>query len=279
VSGPASTWTEAELVDRARAGRPEAIEALLEAHEPRLFRFAHRLCRHHEDAEDVLQESMLAAARGIRGFRGSSSVSTWLYTIVRSFCIKKRRRRVLTPTLVSLEGEAALAARAVADAGPAPDESLARARTLAALEKAIASLDRPYREVLLLRDVEGLSAAEVAAITGLRVPAVKTRLHRARARVRRELAPVLGRKGPASGAGAAPCPDVARLLSRYVEGDIQPATCARMEHHLASCPRCQATCDSLKELLRSCRSLEAPQVPAGLQEKLREAIRAVVAAA
>ena len=104
---------EAELVEAARAGSGAALEALLERHEARLYRFARRLCRHHEDAEDVLQESLLAAARGLRRFRGKSSLSTWLYTIARSFCIKKRRRSVFAPAEVSLDTEAQLAARGV----------------------------------------------------------------------------------------------------------------------------------------------------------------------
>jgi RNA polymerase sigma-70 factor (ECF subfamily) len=78
VSSPAAARTEAELLEAARAGSGEALETLLERHEARLYRFARRLCRHREDAEDVLQESLLAAARGLSGFRGASSISTWL---------------------------------------------------------------------------------------------------------------------------------------------------------------------------------------------------------
>jgi RNA polymerase sigma-70 factor (ECF subfamily) len=269
--------SEAELLDAARSGRGEALEALLLRHEARLFRFARRLCRHREDAEDVLQESLLAAARGLRGFRGASSVSTWLYTIARSFCIKKRRRSVFAPTEVSLETEASLAARDVADPGRGPEASLEASRLEAALEKAISRLERPYREVLLLRDVEGLSTAEVADVTGLGVPAVKTRLHRARARLRAALAPLVAPRGEAAGAPPArPCPDVVRLFSRHLEGDISARTCAAMEKHLAGCPRCQARCDGLKEALRLCRTAPEPGVPAELQERVRRAVHEAV---
>ena len=71
-----ATTPESELLDAARGGDARALEALLESHEARLYRFARRLCRHHEDAEDVLQESLLSAARGLKGFRGASSLST-----------------------------------------------------------------------------------------------------------------------------------------------------------------------------------------------------------
>ena len=268
---------EATLLEAARAGDRAAVEALLERHEARLYRFARRLCRHREDAEDVLQESLLAAARGLGRFRGASSVSTWLYTIARSFCIKKRRRSVFAPAEVSLEAEAPLAGRGVRDPARDPHQVLEASRLEAALERAIAALDRPYREVLLLRDVEGLPAAEVARITGLGVPAVKTRLHRARGRLRAALAPLVAPRGEAAGApGARACPDVVRLFSRHLEGDISAKTCASMEKHLAGCPRCAARCDGLKEVLRVCRAAPGPEVPAALQERIRRAVHEAI---
>ena len=278
MSAPGAEKAEAELLAAARTGSREAVEALLVHHEARLYRFARRLCRHHEDAEDVLQESLLAAARGLGGFRGASSIGTWLYTIARSFCIKKRRRSVFAPVEVSLETQASLAARGLADHARRPDEALEASRLEAALERAIAALDRPYREVLLLRDVEGLSAAEVAEVTGLSVPAVKTRLHRARGRVREALAPLMAARGEAvASASARPCPDVVRLFSRHLEGDISPRTCASMERHLASCPRCEASCEGLKQVLRMCRTAPEPEVPAEVQDKVRRAVHQLVA--
>jgi len=278
VREPAAEGTEADLLEAARAGSGEALEALLERHEARLYRFARRLCRHREDAEDVLQESLLAAARGLPGFRGASSLGTWLYTIARSFCIKKRRRSVFAPTEVSLDTEASAAARGLADPARRPDDALEASRLEAALEGAIAGLDRPYREVLLLRDVEGLSAAEVARVTGLSVAAVKTRLHRARGRLREALAPLMAPRGEAAATPPArPCPDVVRLFSRHLEGDVSARTCASMEKHLAACPRCEAACDGLKEVLRLCRTAPEPEVPAEVQERLRRAVHALVA--
>lgn len=267
---------ENELLEAARAGDAEALEALLEQHEPRVYRFARRLCRHHEDAEDVLQESLLAAARGLPGFRGASSLSTWLFTIARSHCIKKRRRSRFAPAEVSLDSGEAAGAREHPDAGPGPEEALHARRLEAALERAIAGLDRKYREVFVLRDVEGLTTPEVATVTGLSVAAIKSRLHRARARIREELAPLLMPAEVVSPASERPCPDVVKLFSRFLEGDISPETCARMEKHLAACPRCRASCDALREVLHHCRTAPSPEVPAALQEKVRAAIRAVV---
>ena len=267
---------EAELLEAARGGSADALEALLESHEARLYRFARRLCRHHEDAEDVLQESLLAAARGLSGFRGASSLSTWLFTIARSHCIKKRRRSRFAPAEVSLDAEDAGPAQEHPDPSPGPEETLHAKRLETALEEAIDGLDRKYREVFVLRDVEGLTAPEVATVTGLSIAAIKSRLHRARARVREDLAPLLMPAAPPARSSDRPCPDVVRLFSRYLEGDISPRTCARMEEHLAGCPSCRASCDALREVLQRCRTAPSPEVPPALQEKVRSAIRAVV---
>jgi RNA polymerase sigma-70 factor (ECF subfamily) len=277
VSARPAEKTDADLLEEARAGSGRALEALLERHEARLYRFARRLCRRREDAEDVLQESLLAAARGLPRFRGASSMGTWLYTIARSFCIKKRRKSVFAPAEVSLDTDASVAARGVADPSRRPDETLEASRLEAALEREIARLDRPYREVLLLRDVEGLSSAEVARVTGLSVAAVKTRLHRARARLRDALAPLMAPRGGAVAAQApGPCPDIVRLFSRHLEGDVSAKTCERMEKHLASCPRCAGACDELKEVLRLCRTASEPAVPPEVQEKVRHAVHGLV---
>ena len=93
-----------DLLAAARAGDRAALERLLTAQQKRVFRFGLKMCGTEEDAKDVLQETLLAAARGIRDFRGASSVSTWLYTIARSFCIKRRRRGKHAGILSGTEG-------------------------------------------------------------------------------------------------------------------------------------------------------------------------------
>src|SRR6188768_370370 len=184
-----------------------------------------KMCRDPEDAKDVLQDTLLAMARSVRDFRGASSLSTWLYTIARSFCIKKRRRSKFAPEPErSLETDAAAEAKHLAAAGGAPDEALAGRQVERALEQAIAALDPMYREVLLLRDVEGLSAPEVAEVVGVSVQAVKSRLHRARLSVRERIAPLLGVEAPPSASGA--CPDVLMMFSRHLEDEISAERCA-----------------------------------------------------
>jgi len=264
------------LIQAAQGGDGDALDALLKQYQPQIFRFGMKMCRDPEDAREVLQETLFAAARTVHGFRGASSLSTWLYTIARSFCIKKRRRSVFAPDVVSLDSETS-GALEVPDLAPDPERSLAEREVGAALEAAIASLEPGYREVLLLRDVEGLSAAEVAEVTGLSVPAVKSRLHRARAAVRDRLAPMLAPVPAPPGTGPGVCPHVVDLLSRHLEGDIGRDACAEMERHVAACPRCQAACESLRQTLRLCGSTPAPDVPEALKQSIRQGIRSLLA--
>jgi RNA polymerase sigma-70 factor (ECF subfamily) len=271
--------TDQDLLDAARTGDRPALEALLERHQRRVYRFGLKMCRDPEDAKDVLQETLLAVARGVKDFRGASSVSTWLYTIARSFCIKKRRRSKFAPEQEeSLDSfEPGSEARQVADPSRAPDESLAGKQVEAALEGAIARLEPMYRDVLVLRDVEGLTAPEVAEVMGLSVEAVKSRLHRARVAVRESVAPVLGVPGAPEPAAAPGCPDILQLFSRHLEGEISASVCADMERHLESCPACRSRCDSLQTTLALCKNTRLPEVPKTVQASVRQALRKFIA--
>src|SRR5512143_1364177 len=133
--------SDALLLDRARTGDRRALEDLIGRHQRRVYRFGLKMCRDPEDAKDVLQETLLAAARTVKDFRGASSVSTWLYTIARSFCIKKRRRSKFAP-----EQEESLDAVLFGDGVQLqdprrnPEEELAGRQIEAVLARAIAGL-------------------------------------------------------------------------------------------------------------------------------------------
>jgi len=259
------------LIARARAGDREALAALVQRHQDEVYRFGMKMCRDPEDAADVLQETLLAMARGVGDFRGASSVTTWLYTIARSFCIKKRRRSKFAPVERSLETAAPDEAARLADPARPPDEALAARQVEQALERAIADLEPRYREVLVLRDLEGLTAPQVGEVLGLSVQAVKSRLHRARSAVRAQLAPLL--EAPPAPAPAT-CPDVVTVFSQYLEGELGSDACAAMERHLEACPHCRGTCDSLKRTLALCRTTApAVAVPPAVQASVRIALR------
>jgi RNA polymerase sigma-70 factor, ECF subfamily len=276
VSEPIPSRSDEDLLEAARQGDPDSIEALITRYQARVFRFGVRMCGDAEDARDVVQETLLAMARSLRDFRGESSVSTWLYTIARSFCIKKRRRSKFAPAhSISLDGPEGEHLQGLPDSGPSPERSAFGRELGAALDASIQSLDPGQREVLLLRDVEGLSAPEVGTVLGLSVDAVKSRLHRARLAVRQQVAPLLGipidAPSPTSG-----CPDVLMLFSRHLEGEIGRDTCAEMEAHLEKCGSCRGACESLRRTIALCRATPEREVPASVTDSVRAAIRSVL---
>jgi RNA polymerase sigma-70 factor (ECF subfamily) len=270
--------SDEELLTAARTGDRQALGDLLERHQARVYRFGMKMCGQPEDAQDVLQETLLAAARTIPDFRGASSISTWLYTIARSFCIKQRRVGKFEPQHVaSLDAEPDQAVE-VADPARGPDEAAAGRQLQARLQEAIGTLEPMYREVLVLRDVEGLSAPEVGEVLGLTVEAVKSRLHRARVAVRERIAPFLGGQEPGAPAPEAPCPDVLELFSRKLEGEISGSVCEELEQHIRGCARCAARCDSLRASLTLCRRAGDDKVPPRVEHSVRTALRKFLAA-
>lgn len=271
--------SDAELVSAAQRGDREALGRLLERHQAKVYRFGMRMCRGEEDAKDVLQETLIAAVRTLPDFRGASSLSTWLYSIARSFCIKQRRRSKFAPeTFESLDArEPSEAALQLPDPARGADEALDGHRLEAALDDAIGALEPKYREVLVLRDIEGLSAAEVAEVLDLSVDAVKSRLHRARVAVRERVAPALLPGFEAQAEPGPSCRDVVDAFSRRLEGEIDPSLCAELESHLQSCAACRTRCDSLRATLTLCRSAGAAPVPPDVENSVRNALRRFLA--
>lgn len=155
----------------------------MRAHRGAVLRFARHLVRDEAAAEDVLQETFLTALKSLKDWRGEGSVRAWLLSITRSKALMARRRRVGEPEL-SEPLEAAELSALGAEAGwgePADPEALsARLEERALLERALEALPAPEREVVVLRDVEGLSGEDVARSLGLSLAAMKSRLHRGR---------------------------------------------------------------------------------------------------
>jgi RNA polymerase sigma-70 factor (ECF subfamily) len=271
----AETAAEEQLVAAARRGDTDALERLLARVQGRVLRFGMKMCGDPEDAREVLQETLIAVARSVRDFAGASSLSTWLYKIAHSFCIKRRRTSKFAPAqVVSLDRDASREVAGLRDPARAPDETLLARELERALAEAFATLPPEQREVLLLRDVEGLSAGEVAEVLGTSAEAVKSRLHRARVALRARLAPLLrGEEPPAS----RDCPDVLTLYSQHLEGEIGPQLCRDLEAHLAGCRRCTQACESLRQSLRLCSAVPLPEVPPELQTSVRQAARLVMA--
>ena len=157
------------------------------------YRFSLLVCGHPEDAEDVMQDALLKTYRYVSRIAEPEAFRTWLYTTVRNACLMKRRRRVGEPAhLVSIEQglastDGTTARVDVADRARPADQLLMDAWIDGRLRKALAALPPTYRLIVVMREIEGLSTREVSKIAGISEGNVKTRLHRARILLRRQL--------------------------------------------------------------------------------------------
>lgn len=175
--------TEAELVEQARAGDRAAMGALYQAHARRVYSVVRRLVGDDHSAEDVSQDAWIRAFEKLHLFRGESAFGTWMHRLAVNTALNRIRRRGRRDE-VEATSEIGLAD------GPGVDETVLSQRVLS---RALDELPDGYRQVLVLHDVEGLRHDEIADLLGVSVGTSKSQLHKARARMRRLLAPQHGR--------------------------------------------------------------------------------------
>jgi RNA polymerase sigma-70 factor (ECF subfamily) len=177
-----------ELLVRAQAGEIAAFEQLVSRHQNRVFGMAARMLRSDDDAAEVVQEAFLAAYRHLPEFRGESAFGSWVYRITANFALMRLRKRKVTAQVEEPEGptfnERGSLIDQVADWSRNAEDQTLDAELRGAIDAATAGLGDDYRQVFLLRDVEGLSYEEIAEVTNESVPAIKSRLHRARLALR-----------------------------------------------------------------------------------------------
>src|ERR1700683_5600664 len=180
---------ESALVAAAKAGDISAFETLVGRYERKIFRLTQNITQNTEDAEDAMQEAFLKAFEHLQNFQGNSRFYTWLVRIaVNQAPLKLRKRR---PNVVSLDEEVDtgedMMPRDVEDWGPSPEQRYEQTELNGILSKVIGELGPPFRIVFQLRDIEELSTEETAEALGLSIPAVKSRLLRARLKLRQKL--------------------------------------------------------------------------------------------
>jgi RNA polymerase sigma-70 factor (ECF subfamily) len=180
---------EPMLVAAAKAGDIPAFETLVGRYERKIFRLTQNITQNREDAEDAMQEAFLKAFQHLGEFQGNSRFYTWLVRIAVNQALMKLRKR--RPNVVSLDedldtGEDMMP-REVEDWGPSPEQRYEQTELSGILSNMIGELDPQFRVVFQLRDIEELSTEETAETLGLSVPAVKSRLLRARLKLRQKL--------------------------------------------------------------------------------------------
>jgi RNA polymerase sigma-70 factor (ECF subfamily) len=183
-----------EACPHSAASAALSAEQIYHTYAPHVYHMARRMVRNHADAEDVTQDVLLQVVRNLPSFRGDSALPTWLHRVTVNTALSHRRkqavreeRRARDPFDFVLADEPVRPARGPGAA--APDAPLVDHETRELIERAIAGLPPLYRNVFVLADVEGLPNAVVAQRLGLSLPAIKSRLHRARQLMREVLAP------------------------------------------------------------------------------------------
>lgn len=175
--------TESELVQAAQKGSQDAFAQLVEQNQGKIYSLCYRMTGNPEDAADLTQEAFLNAWRGLSKFGGQSSFSTWLYRLASNACIdflrREKRRSALSMTLDEGDGEESREAE-LPDERYTPERELERKEIHRALQEGLLSLSPEHREVLLLRETEELSYAEISQCLGLEEGTVKSRIARAR---------------------------------------------------------------------------------------------------
>jgi RNA polymerase sigma-70 factor (ECF subfamily) len=186
---------DAELVRRARARDSAAFRTIMERHNRRLYRIARSILRNDSEAEDAVQEAYVNALTHLGGFRGDSSVATWLSRITMNEALGRLRRKRSAMDLETFEAqrtEAQIIKFPQTVTSDDPERTMAQREILQLVERATDNLPEIFRIVFMARVIEGMSVEETAGLLGLQPETVKTRLHRARRLVREELDKQIG---------------------------------------------------------------------------------------
>ena len=186
---------EIELARQLTTGKPEAFDRFVDHFGSKIFTYSRLMCGHHEDAEEVAQETLLKVFENFHQLREPEHVRAWVFRIAKNACLVKRRKSIYAPQQ-ELSLDELMPSRGtngdpmkieIADWSRLPEDEVLQSELHRVLDEAIAELPEIYRSVLLLRDVEELSTEETAQVLDLNTDAVKTRLHRARLLVRKRL--------------------------------------------------------------------------------------------
>ena len=184
-----ATLPDAQLVRMAQGGETRAFDELVRRYQYKVYRLSYKILRHEDDAAEALQDALLSAYRGLKNFKAESTFSTWLYRVATNAALMKYRKR--RDGHVSLERSQSdnddAEPLALPDWSAQPLDELLDTETREVMQEGIDRLPEELRVVFVLRDVEGLSNGEVSEVLDLSIPAVKSRLHRARLQLRNRL--------------------------------------------------------------------------------------------
>jgi RNA polymerase sigma-70 factor, ECF subfamily len=181
--------SDLDLVSRARARDAAAFRAIMRMHNQKLYRLARSIVRNDSEAEDIVQETYVTAFANLASFRGEASLATWLSRIAINEALGRMRRKRRAAAVIMSEPlvDAQIIPFPLAVSSDDPERSMAQKQILKLVEQATDALPDAYRTVFVARAIEGLSIEETAELLGIKPQTVKTRLHRARDLVRKQI--------------------------------------------------------------------------------------------
>jgi len=254
-------------VELLQSGDDAGVEQALALLQNTVFSFSMRVCGQREDAEDTMQEVLLKSIPHLPKFDSPKALVVWLYKVAKNRCLMSRRKSKFAPShelsLEQLMPDRNELEQLSIDGRINPEALAIRGEQASRLREAVQRLPPPYRIVLVLRDMEGLTDDEVAEITGLRPGTVRVRLHRARLFVRKELLRSRGKKAAArpehrdEKSRPAHCKAMFAELSNYLDEQIDDSLCEELEQHLDGCAPCGVFLASLEATIEQCRTLPA----------------------
>lgn len=277
-----------QAIGLLRSNSPESVEQAIGLLQNTVYSFSMKVCGHREDAEDTMQEVLYRSLRHLAKIHEPRALAVWLYTVTRNRCWRmrgsssKRARQVSLEELMPEEGELA---RLLRDPAPGPESRVLRGEQRDILRQAVLRIPPQLRMVLVLHDMEELATEEVAQVLNLQPGTVRVRLHRARLSVRKEISKGLSKAGRnektpsrqrrrhphAQNHRPAACRELFSNLSEYLDGRVEPRTCAEMSRHIESCPSCIAFMNDLRAAIDRCRALKVDCDPVVI-ERLRSTL-------
>jgi RNA polymerase sigma-70 factor, ECF subfamily len=283
-----------QAVSLLKTEGPESMEKALALLQETVFSFSMRVCNQRQDAEDTMQDVLVKSLPVLARFDSPRALLVWLYKVAKNRCLMSRRKSKFAParelSLEELMPDRAELAK-LSEKGVNPEAFAIGSQEARWLRDAIQKLPPQYRIVLVLRDMEGLSDAEVAEITGVRAGTVRVRLHRARLFVRKELtkrqAPggrqaLRKKSSEISEPRPGSCKAMFAELSDYLDEQLDDSMCSDLERHMEGCEPCQAFLVSLQATIEQCRKTpgECPDAKkaAKLRRQLLEDCRRIVSA-
>ena len=277
-----------QVVQLIQRKDPKSLEEALALLQNTVFSFSMKVCGQRQDAEDTMQEVLLKSVPNLPKFDSPKALMVWLYKVAKNRCLMSRRKSKFAPkedlSLEELMPDRQELQKLSGNPDGTPETSLLRRENAKRLREAVQKLPAEYRLILVLHDMEELSDADIAEITGLRPGTIRVRLHRARLFVRKELAKqdqhrVRRQTAKPSGEmrfSAQPrqrrCKEMFAELSNYLDDELDDSLCEELEKHMDGCEPCKAFLSSLEKSIQQCRTAPNespdPRVAARLRREL-----------